>query len=122
MPTLGHGLDGGRVDLVGGLGTGGADLDPAPGKGGEERGGHLGAAGVVDADEQDGGLLGWVGGHGGLLGWRSERGIAGRKRYVAHRPAYSSATRAGGSIKRPMGQAALASLEFLSTCHDLKGV
>ena len=50
---LGHGLDDGRVDVVGRGGAGGADDDPVAGVVGEQGGGHLGAAGVVDADEQD---------------------------------------------------------------------
>ena len=33
-------------------------------EGGQEGGGHLGTAGVVDADEQDGRLLGGFGAHG----------------------------------------------------------
>ena len=53
MPTSRHRLDRGGVDLVGGFGSGGADLDPVAGEVGEEAGGHLGTAGVVDADEQD---------------------------------------------------------------------
>ena len=39
--------------VVGGRGAGGAHDDPVAGVVGEEGGGHLGAAGVVDADEQD---------------------------------------------------------------------
>src|SRR5690606_972421 len=54
---LGHGLDRHRVDLVGGHGPGGADLDPPTGEGGREARGHLGAAGVVDADEQNAGAI-----------------------------------------------------------------
>ena len=50
---LGHGLDDGGVDVVGRGGAGGADHDAVAGVVGEQRGGHLGAAGVVDADEQD---------------------------------------------------------------------
>src|SRR6478752_6025371 len=61
---FGHGLHGGGVDLVGGLGTGGADLNGALGEGGQEGGGHLGPPGIVDADEQDGGLFGGFGAHG----------------------------------------------------------
>src|SRR5664280_606845 len=57
MP-LAHGLHDGRVDLLGGQATGGADLDRAGGEGGEETGGHLGTAGVVHADEQHGGRVG----------------------------------------------------------------
>ena len=56
---FGHGLDGDGVDLVGGF------ADPAErtsirvaGEVAQVAGGHLGAAGVVDADEQDGGLGG----------------------------------------------------------------
>ena len=47
-----HRLDDGGVDRVGGGGAGRADLYSVPGEVGQERGGHLGAAGVVDADEQ----------------------------------------------------------------------
>ena len=49
---LGHGCDGDGIDLVGRNGSGGANLDPAAGKCAEVTGGHLGAASVVDADEQ----------------------------------------------------------------------
>ena len=38
--------------------SGGADFDGVVGEVGEVAGGHLGAAGVVDADEQDAGLVG----------------------------------------------------------------
>ncbi len=71
MPTSLHGLDGGRVDLVGRGGAGGADLDAVAGEVGQPGGGHLGAAGVVDADEQHGGLVG----HRGLsclIGWSAQ--------------------------------------------------
>src|SRR5690625_714372 len=60
-----HRLDSDGVDLVGRGGPGGADLDLPLGQGGHEAGGHLGTAGVVDADEHDAGTLG----HGGLLQW-----------------------------------------------------
>jgi hypothetical protein len=56
-PDLGHGLRDGGVDRVGGRGAGGADHDPALGVVVEQSGGHLGAAGVVDADEQDFGFV-----------------------------------------------------------------
>src|SRR6188474_2822084 len=49
---FGHRLDRDGVDLVGGLGPGGEDIDAASGKVLEVAGGHLGAAGVVDAYEQ----------------------------------------------------------------------
>src|SRR6476620_1641467 len=61
---FGHGLDGGRVDLLGGQRAGGPDLDRAVGKRGEEGGSHLRTARVVDAEEQDGGLFGGFGAHG----------------------------------------------------------
>src|SRR5690606_32324297 len=64
-----HGVDGDGVDLVGGGGAGGPDLDGSAGQGAQVPGGHLGAAGVVDADEQGGRLRGGGGlGHGGLPG------------------------------------------------------
>ena len=53
---FGHGLDCDGVDLIAGHGSGGSDLNFAVGKFGEVAGGHLGAAGVVDAHEKDGGL------------------------------------------------------------------
>jgi hypothetical protein len=46
------------VYLVGGFGAGGTDLDSTFGQVGQVAGSHLRAAGVVDAHEQDGGLLG----------------------------------------------------------------
>jgi len=46
-----HDLDRDGVDLVGGCGSGGADLDLIASELAEESGGHLRAAGVVDADE-----------------------------------------------------------------------
>ena len=55
----------GGVDRVGRCGAGGSDADRALGVVVEQGGGHLGAAGVVDADEQD---LGEVG-HQYSLGW-----------------------------------------------------
>ena len=54
---LGHRLDDGRVDLVGRGAAGRADVDPALGAELDETGRHLAATGVVDADEQDFGLL-----------------------------------------------------------------
>lgn len=59
---LAHGVDGHGVDLVRGLGAGGADLHGVTGEVTEPSGGDLGAAGVMDADEQDA-RLGAVGGH-----------------------------------------------------------
>src|SRR3954470_20825873 len=53
---LAHGFDGDRVDLVGGFAAGRADLDGVAGQVAQPAGGHLGAAGVVHAHEQDGGL------------------------------------------------------------------
>jgi hypothetical protein len=50
--VLRHRGDSDGVDLVGGFGAGGTDLDGTTGKVGEISGGHLGPAGVVDADEQ----------------------------------------------------------------------
>ena len=74
---LGHGLDDGRVDVVGRGGAGGADDDPVTGVVGEQRGGHLGAAGVVDADEQHLGASvshrGSPNGCGGRRGGRARR-------------------------------------------------
>ena len=58
MPVFRHGVDGDGVDLVLRLGAGRADLDAAGAELAEVPGGHLGAAGVVDADEEDGRLLG----------------------------------------------------------------
>ena len=55
---LGHRGDRGGVDPVGGLGAGRADLDRVAGEVAQPAGGHLRPAGVVDADEQDAGLLG----------------------------------------------------------------
>jgi len=48
----------GRVDLVGGGAACGADVNPAGCGVVEQGGGHLGATGVVDANEQDFGDLG----------------------------------------------------------------
>ena len=74
---LGHRLDDGRVDLVGRGGAGGADDDAVTGVVGEQRGGHLGTAGVVDADEQDFGSgvshRGSPSGCGGRRGGRARR-------------------------------------------------
>ena len=58
MPTSAIACDGDGVDLVGGRGSGGADLDAVAGEVAQQAGGHLGAAGVVDADEQHAGLVG----------------------------------------------------------------
>jgi hypothetical protein len=52
-----QGLDGYGVDLVGGFGAGRADFDTAAREMVEVAGGHLGAAGVVDANEQNGRLV-----------------------------------------------------------------
>jgi release factor glutamine methyltransferase len=52
------------LEQAAGGGPGGADLDRVPGQGGQPTLGHLGAAGVVHADEQDGGLVGLERGHG----------------------------------------------------------
>jgi len=54
----GERLGGGRVDLLGGLGAGGADRVPAERVVLQQSGGHLRAPGVVDADEQDLGRVG----------------------------------------------------------------
>src|SRR5699024_10745908 len=43
---LAHGVDDGGVELVGGFGPGGANLDLVPSQVSEEAGGHLGTAGV----------------------------------------------------------------------------
>lgn len=53
-----HGFDYHRVDGVGRGRSGGADFDGVVGEVSEIAGGHLGAAGVVDANEQDAGLVG----------------------------------------------------------------
>ncbi|KPC77113.1 hypothetical protein ADL26_03645, partial [Thermoactinomyces vulgaris] len=47
-----HRLDGGGVDLVGRCRSGGADFDAVAREVGEPPSGHLGAAGIVDADEE----------------------------------------------------------------------
>ena len=62
-----HGFDDDRVDGVGRGRSGGADFDGVVGEVGEVAGGHLGAAGVVDADEQDA----WLVGHGVPFWWLS---------------------------------------------------
>jgi hemoglobin len=49
---LGHGLDDGGVQLAGRLGAGRGHPDPPARLLGQQGGGHLGAAGVVGADEQ----------------------------------------------------------------------
>src|SRR5699024_3736484 len=54
-PHLEHGLDSDRIDLLDGHRPGRADLDAVPGEVAQPAGSHLGTAGVVDADEQDGG-------------------------------------------------------------------
>ena len=64
MPSSAMASTAAGLTLSAGCGAGGADLDPPLAQGGEEGGGHLGAAGVVDADEQDGRLLGGFGTHG----------------------------------------------------------
>src|SRR5690606_28779691 len=50
-----HRFDRDRVDLVLRLGAGGAHVDAVPGEVLQEAGGHLRSAGVMHADEQDGG-------------------------------------------------------------------
>ena len=54
-PGLGHGGDDSGVELAGGLGSGGGDLDAARCLAGEYGAGHLGPASVVRADEQHAG-------------------------------------------------------------------
>ena len=79
MP-LAHRLRHGGVDGVGGGRACGADLDRVSGEVGEEGGGHLGAAGVVDADEEDAGPVGGGSAHGGVPSWaagQSNVGAAG---------------------------------------------
>jgi len=49
-----HRLDGDGVDVVCGFGAGGADLDMAAREMLEVASGHLGSAGVMDADKQHG--------------------------------------------------------------------
>jgi hypothetical protein len=53
LEQLGHGRDHGGVEPFRGVGAGRTDLHPAVGVVVEEGGGHLAAAGVVDAHEQD---------------------------------------------------------------------
>src|SRR5204863_1577532 len=52
-----HRIDRNRVDLIAGLGAGGADGDAATAEPLHETGGHLASAGVVRADEADLGKL-----------------------------------------------------------------
>ena len=52
---FGHRVDGRRVDLGSRFGTAGVHQDAVAGEVLQPAGGHLGAAGVVDAEEQDGG-------------------------------------------------------------------
>jgi hypothetical protein len=56
--VLGHGLDGHGIDAVLGLAAGGEDLDAVTPEGARVAGGHLRPAGVMHADEQDGGRVG----------------------------------------------------------------
>src|SRR5690606_27557100 len=72
-----HGFYGHGVDLVAGHGAGGADVDFVAGEVGQEPGGHLGAACVVYADEQDARSIGF--GHVDVL--RSQR-FRSRRRLV----------------------------------------
>jgi hypothetical protein len=51
-------IHGNRVDPVGGLGAGGADLDGVTGELPQPTGGHLGPARIVHADEQNAWLVG----------------------------------------------------------------
>ncbi len=57
MPDLGRRCAGGGVDLVAGQAACGAHLRLSAAVVGEEAGGHRGASGVVDADEQDAGFV-----------------------------------------------------------------
>ena len=59
---LGHRGDNGGVELAGGLGSGRGDPDTPGGLVVQQRGGHLGAARVVRADEEHS----WDVGHGWL--------------------------------------------------------
>ena len=68
-----HGFDDDMVDGVGRGRSGGADFDGVAGEVGEVAGGHLGAAGVVDADEQDTGLVR----HGVHPWWSAGRSSSG---------------------------------------------
>jgi len=63
---LGHGTNSHRVDLVGRFGPSRADLYAITSEVVEVSGSHLGTAGVVDTDEEDGRLVG----HELLLGVR----------------------------------------------------
>jgi hypothetical protein len=55
---LPHRRHGTGIDLLGRQDAGGTDVDASLGEVGQPDGGHLGAAGVVDADEQDRGTRG----------------------------------------------------------------
>ena len=55
---FGHGRDSDGVDLFGGFGSRGTDLDAIAGQMGQQPGGHLRSACVVDANEQDAGFVG----------------------------------------------------------------
>ena len=52
MPTSAIASTAAGLTVSAGRGSGGADLDRVAGEVVQEAGGHLGAAGVVDADEQ----------------------------------------------------------------------
>ena len=58
MPTSAIASTAAGLISVGRLGAGRADLDPVAGQVAQPAGGHLGAAGVVHADEQHAGLVG----------------------------------------------------------------
>ena len=72
MPTSRMASTAAGLTWSAGVGAGGADLDAVAGQVGEPPGGHLGAAGVVDTDEQHGGLLGHL------------RGLSCLKREIRH--------------------------------------
>src|SRR5690606_6630475 len=76
---LGHHPDCDGVDALFGLRPGGEHVDAPSGEGGEVPGSHLGAPGIVDADEQDGGLVA----HGVSVPFRVECSMT--PRYTARR-------------------------------------
>ena len=57
---LGHHRDDDRMHLLGGQRPGGVNCHPVAGLAGEEGRGHLGAAGVLNADEEHAGPIGHV--------------------------------------------------------------
>src|SRR3546814_2750986 len=94
-------FDDGRVHLVRGRRAGRADRDPVAAVVLEQGGGHLGAPGVVHADEQD---LGTVTGHGGTLGPEPRRPVMTlvTKERTSREPVVASAAR---DVPEPIGRA-----------------